>query len=116
MYRLSYALVYICKMHNYAKRMVFVYIGAILWLYNCWSTFEGSDDDVFITATMITKNNLNRGDKVYVSVQVQGDQILNQVIIVLYSTKCGTKLSLASDHYLLYCVFTQADMRLQICL
>ena len=81
--------------------MAFVYIGAILWLYNCWSTFEGSDDDVFITATMIIKNNLNRGDKVYVSVQVQGDQIENQDIIVLYSTKCNTKLSLAFNQYLL---------------
>ena len=74
-YRLSYALLYICNIHNYAKLMALAYIGAILWPYNCWSTFEGSDDDVFITATMIIKNNLNRGDKVYVSVQVQGDQI-----------------------------------------
>ena len=30
----------------------------------------GTDDDVFTTATMITMENLNRGDKIHVNIQV----------------------------------------------
>ena len=40
----------------------------------------GTDDDVFTTATMITMENLERGDKIHVNVQVRVTSMLSKLL------------------------------------